>query len=145
MADTKFMSFAEVTPVGTDSVLVGNSTNGVRRAQLSNLKAAIGGIVEESFGENGYIKYANGLIIQWGEFAVSNQTVSKLSQEVTLPIAFTSPNYSLSVMQKYGDESDSEMIFRILDEQTSKFTVTMFAAGTHPYVLGTAKWIAIGY
>lgn len=42
MADTKFMSFAEVTPGLSDSVLVANAANGVRRATLEKLKEAIG-------------------------------------------------------------------------------------------------------
>ena len=71
MADTKFMNFAEVTPSGTDSVLVGNSSNGVRRAQLANIREAIGataqncgGIIEDHLAQNGYVKFANGLMIQ---------------------------------------------------------------------------------
>ena len=100
MADTKLMSFAEVTPVGTDNVLVGNSTNGVRRAQLSNLKAAIGGIVKESLNTDGYIKYANGLIIQWGATELSGE-----NKTITFPIAFTNAP-SVSVTPEYGNTSN---------------------------------------
>lgn len=42
MADTKFMNFAEAAPGLSDSVLVANAANGVRRATLENLRDAIG-------------------------------------------------------------------------------------------------------
>lgn len=73
MADTKFMSFAEVTPNITDSVLVANMANGVRRATLENLKKAIG--VSGSWHNinwNGYACFGDvlgGLIMQWGHVA----------------------------------------------------------------------------
>lgn len=73
MADTKFMSFAEVTPNITDSVLVANMANGVRRATLENLKKAIGVSGSgHNLNWNGYVCFGDalgGLIMQWGHVA----------------------------------------------------------------------------
>ena len=76
MADTKFMSFAEATPGLSDSVLVANVANGVRRATLENLKKAIG--VSGSWHNlnwNGYVCFGDalgGLILQWGHIESKN-------------------------------------------------------------------------
>ena len=91
MADTKFMSFAEVTPSLSDSVLVANDTNGVRRAKLENIKEAIGatvaacgGIVAASLEWNGYVMFAGGFTIQWGIQEVTPNAVT----EITFPVSF---------------------------------------------------------
>ena len=76
MADTKFMSFAEVTPSLSDSVLVANAANGVRRATLEKLKEGLG--ISGSWHNiqwNGYAcpgNFLGGLIMQWGHIESKN-------------------------------------------------------------------------
>lgn len=73
MADTKFMSFVEVTPSLSDSVLVANAANGVRRATLEKLKEGLG--ISGSWHNlqwNGCVclgSFLGGMILQWGHVA----------------------------------------------------------------------------
>jgi hypothetical protein len=76
MADTKFMSFAEATPGLSDSVLVANVANGVRRATLEKLKEAIGtGGSWHNLQWNGCVclgSFLGGMILQWGHVESKN-------------------------------------------------------------------------
>ncbi len=144
MADTKFMNFAEVTPDSTDSVLVGNSSNGVRRAQLSNLRSAIGataqncgGIVEESLGTaNGYVKFANGLIIQWGakhRVDINANTVTPID----FPIPFSNTDWNISL--QYCSSGSNYPVLNVSEKLTTGFSVK-----NSDYMYGHIEYIAIG-
>ena len=47
-----------------------------------------GGIIAQSLGTNGYVKFANGLILQWG-----NITTAVNDGTVTFPIAYVTNTY----------------------------------------------------
>ena len=54
-----------------------------------------GGIVAQLLEQNGYVKFANGLILQWGCNAKGNR-------EVVFPIGFSNITYSFAYSLNYG-------------------------------------------
>lgn len=84
--------FARITNVGVAKWLGNANTatkletartiNGVEFDGTKNITIKAGGIVDSLLAQNGYVKFANGLILQWGIFS---------SEEVTFPIAFGTP------------------------------------------------------
>ena len=56
-------------------------------------------IVAALLKQNGYVKFSNGLILQWGKITTTTTTV-------TFPIAFSSAMYSCAVLQS-GEASGS--------------------------------------
>lgn len=87
---------ASPTFTGTPkSTTPASSDNSTRIATTAFVKALVGaanngGIVSANLAQNGYVKFANGFILQWGRTAVNTGTGS---QNVTLPISFTNTNY----------------------------------------------------
>ncbi|GEM_PF-3206520 len=59
-----------------------------------------GGIIDSSLSTNGYIKFSNGLIIQWGEFYCPISSV----RLINLPISFTHQFFSLVVTPKTNSD-----------------------------------------
>ena len=83
------------------SATPGTSDNSTRVATtafvqslINSLKGSIGGtIVASNLAQNGYVKFSNGLILQWGSFSGQAQTTGpNQTKEITLPfpISFTS-------------------------------------------------------
>lgn len=138
MADTKFMSFAEVTPDITDSVLVANETNGVRRARLNTLKEVIGatamgcgGIIAYSSAENGYVKFANGLILQWGVTAETWREAGSYEQK--FPISFQAVPHVLTTA------FSENVVISVPGINTTSFS---YQQNVRNYNM---QWVAIGF
>ena len=62
-------------------------------ATLKDIKnlVGMGGIVAQKFGENGYVKFANGFTIQWG--VVTTTSTAGEARHVNLPIPMNNTNY----------------------------------------------------
>lgn len=82
----------------------GTSDNGTRIATtafvqslINSLKGSIGGtIVASNLAQNGYVKFSNGLIIQWGNFVGSvNSGSGTVTKTLPYPIAFNSLLWSI--------------------------------------------------
>ena len=87
------------------------------------------GIVASLLAQNGYVKFSNGLILQWGV----STTTSNAWTTVTLPIAFKS-GYSVQAV-KASSTSDA-YVTSVVFNGTTKIQI---------YVTGTkAYWLAIG-
>ena len=56
-------------------------------------------IVAKSLNENGYIKYASGLIIQWG-YALMNGNTAGVTANVTFNTSFSSVNNTVMLSEK---------------------------------------------
>ena len=56
--------------------------------------ASNGGIIAQSLGTNGYVKFANGLILQWG-FKNDSSASGTSNQTASLNIAFSNTDYAL--------------------------------------------------
>ena len=86
-----------------------------------------------SLSNNGYVKFSNGLIVQWG------YTGSGASGTVTFPTAFSSASsYRLSVQAYAGNVNENNPEIQISDRSTTAFTWTRKNGRTN-------DWIAIGY
>ena len=100
-----------------------------------------GGIVAALLEQNGYVKFANGLILQWG-VADNGVATQNWSKTITLPIAFSNSNYIVA-----GSVTATEGWYSLF-EHSNKTTssVLIFASGcwsgnTSRY----ADWFALGY
>ena len=93
---------------GFDGYLHGTADNantvGEKSLQwiLEQVKAANTGIVASNLEPNGWIKFANGLIVQWGAVAISWGT----SLNISFPIAFSSACFAGFVNDNAGDRGD---------------------------------------
>ena len=80
------------TPPNTTYSVATTSANGLMSSAMVT-KLGSGGITASSFGTNGYVKFANGFIVQWGRF----QTSSNQNTKKTFPITFADTNYSITL------------------------------------------------
>ena len=106
---------------------------------INRISAAnTGGIVAESLTENGYVKFANGLILQWGKHLPAND--GWVSSRVNFPIAFNSACLAVNFCIVLGENKHN--IESSLDHSPglTSFSVYYSADRTRPIL-----WIAIGY
>ena len=77
-------------PTAPTAAKTANDTQIATTAFVHALAGAVnnGGIVAQSLGPNGFVKFANGLILQWGYRDGSQKNVS-------LPISYTHKNYAI--------------------------------------------------
>nr|DAY41762.1 MAG TPA: tail-collar fiber protein [Caudoviricetes sp.] len=116
-------------------------------ATLKDIKNILGtgGIVAQRLEENGFVKFANGFIIQWGKIQ-DNTTASRLSyrlKEVTLPLAFSSNWYAILTTQISLFSTPKEELDRLGAIIISTKTVNKFTMQLDDYSAG-AYWLAIG-
>ena len=118
-----------------------SSTNSTQIATTAFVKSVLSssgnGLATFSKAQNGYYKFSNGLIIQWG---VATGTAD--NRTVTLPTAFTSTNYMVSAMPFTSGVTES---FYSISVDSGRTTTSMVlrAAGTAKNAMWC--WIAIGY
>ena len=84
-----------------------NSTKIATTAFVRNLinqfktDGTLGGIVGGSLTQNGWVKFSNGLILQWGTYNMNSQSVS-----VTFPISFSSSCLNVIGVATRANDSD---------------------------------------
>jgi hypothetical protein len=90
--------------------------------------------VSTDSGQNGYVYFGNGLIVQWGENSTSSKT-----RTVTLPHKYTSATtYSVVAGDSGSDTSITNK--KVTSQTTTNFTVRSSYNGSD-----TFAWLAIGY
>ena len=122
----------------TPSTLSDNSTKIATTAFLKSVLSTSGnGLATISKAGNGYCKFTNGLIIQWGLQTTSSQDIT-----VTLPTPFTSSSsYSVNLTRKISSgTTDLTVYFSLRDVTASNFNV--YCRDTNPHGF---YWLAIGY
>lgn len=117
----------------------GTSDNGTRIATtafvqslINSLKGSIDGtIVASNLAQNGYVKFSNGLILQWGN--------TRGGTTVTFPVSFTTL-FSLSAVQQYAGYLAQGAA--VNNWSSSKFTANSSSENGHgnQYIF----WIAVG-
>lgn len=96
---------------------------------INRISAAnTGGIVAASLTENGYAKFANGLILQWGNASGENE---EADNSTTFPIAFPSTCFVVLLTSKRYISSN-----RLLSQSKTGFTWTAKS--------GLISWAALG-
>lgn len=116
-------------------------------ATLKDIKNLLGtgGIVAQRLEETGFVKFANGFIIQWGKIQ-DNTSASRLSyrlKEVTLPLAFSSNWYSILTTQISLFNTPKEELDRLGAIIISTKTVNKFTMQLDDYSAG-AFWLCVG-
>ncbi len=116
-----------------------NSTVVATTAFVKSVLSASGsGLAEILKAENGYCKFSNGLIIQWGRVTgLGNENTGKF---VTLPTAFTSTNYRVAITGRYSSRTINTS--QALDTGTD-YTTTAFKFFSS--YCSAIDWLAIGY
>ena len=89
-------------------------------------------IVAALLEQNGYVKFSNGLILQWG---LKNSNNSHI---VTFPLAFSSAVYSVAI----ANTVNGEMRYEPYVSNVGKTQFQLSLQGTAFYVY--AYWIAVG-
>lgn len=69
----------------------------ILKSELANATTG-GGIVAALLEQNGYVKFSNGLILQWGTY--EQNTKKSETKTITLPISFSGTTYVLTLGQK---------------------------------------------
>lgn len=111
-------------------------------ATLKDIKNRVDaeGIVAKKFGRIGYIKYANGLLVQWGKFKDVTDTAlrgtSNRNITVTLPLSFKDANYSVVVSQINSQEFHTDNLDWSESILEKKVTPTNFIAQIDDYATG---------
>ena len=106
-----------------DGTLTWNGTHIVRNTSASN-------------GVNGYRKYSDGLIVQWGTY-----TNTSTSGTITFPVAFSNTNYSAVITQQ-GNATDTGGWGMGVAMNPTKSTTTITYSVQESCKI---TWIAIGY
>lgn len=93
----------------------------------------------QSFGSNGYCKFSNGLIIQWGRETGMGST----TKTITLPTPFTTDNYNISGSTNYHQTAgDKRSSWRVYNLSTTSFVIrSEFEESSS----NTIYWLAIGH
>ena len=105
------------TPTSPTPATSDNSTKIATTEFVRNLinqfktDGTLGGIVGGSLTQNGWVKYSNGLILQWGYYAQANNTYN-------FPITF--PNKCFNVILQYTD-SANEICLAVISLSNKQF------------------------
>ena len=107
---------------------------------INKISAAnTGGIVAASLTENGYVKFANGLILQWGII-----TEPKVNEEVwvtnTFPIAFASACFSVTCCVEIINNYPESVGFMVRNVKTNSVDIR-YRSDSHGRNL---RWLALG-
>lgn len=111
-------------------------------ATLKDIKNSIDadGIVAKKFGKIGYIKYASGLLIQWGKYkdTAENALRGAGNRNITvpLPLSFKNSDYSVIVSQISSHESHIDVLDWTESVLEKKVTTTNFIAQVDDYATG---------
>lgn len=98
-------------------------------------------IVAKSFGENGYVKYVSGLIIQWGEVHINPYDGLKIYTNFRFPISFTSK--PKMVLGKGWPQSMKPCSLEA-EPDISEFKLNVWNFTNSEFDNGVVSWIAIG-
>ncbi len=107
------------------------------RSTIGDKAQNCGGIVEFNLDANGYAKWANGLIIQWGTANVGSNTVS-----VPLNIAYTTTYNGVCVDN--GNYPTQNAIWSFTKNSLTAFTVSAYWPIDKKFLGGIVHWLTIG-
>jgi hypothetical protein len=126
------------TPATSDNSTKIATTEFVRNLinQFKN-DGTLGGIVGGSLTQNGWVKFSNGLILQWGTYNMNSQSVS-----VTFPISFF--NSCLNVIGVATRANDSDGKTPGYDATSISKTGFICTNGTNHLVNLNMRYLAIG-
>jgi hypothetical protein len=93
---------------------------------------------------NGYVKFGNGIIIQWGRITMKHRTV----MTITFPTSFASTNYSVCLTGERYTSTDKDktddLCFTYNAISKTAVGIYTYDAGDNSYT-AYVRWVAIGY
>ena len=95
----------------------------ILKSELANATTG-GGIIAANLAQNGYVKFSNGLILQWGNSDVANQDTT-----VTFPIAFGVLYSVVGVPKSSSVLSGSNSNFGVKSQNNKSFVANMYDSG----------------
>lgn len=95
-----------------------------RVATEADVSSAGYGIVAANLAQNGYVKFSNGLILQWGNSNAANRDTT-----VTFPIAFSVLYSVVGVPKSSGNLSGSNSNFGVKSQNNKSFIANMYDNG----------------
>ena len=109
------------TPTAPTASKTTNNTQLATTAFVQALAGAVnnGGIVAQSLGQNGYVKFANGLILQWGYVARGASLTAK--QTIALPISFSTTDYIAIIVPQHTGVDIDGYYFYVDQKNTNNF------------------------
>ena len=133
------------TPTAPTASTSTNNTQIATTAFVRNLlnSGSFGTISAASLNTNGYVKFSNGLIIQWGSYSSGRQGYPTASNSFNFPIAFPSVCYSVVLAPQDFD------IYKV-SWSTTKATITSATVsakattGKQDGYTNAVRYIAIG-
>ena len=81
-------------------------------------------IIAANLAENGYVKFSNGLILQWGNSNAANRDTT-----VTFPIAFSALYSVVGVPKSSSNLSGSNSNFGVKSQNNKSFVANMYDNG----------------
>ena len=124
------------------TILDDTSAEAVRNTIAANA-ATCGGIVAQSLTQNGYVKWANGFIIQWGLLTLNYLGDIGTYGYCNFPITFSNTNYSI-VANHRG--TDAAIVYQWTQEIKVNYCVLCAkdynGSKNTPWKI---NWIAMGY
>lgn len=107
--------------------------NGVEFDGTKNITIEAGGIVDSLLAQNGYVKFANGLILQWGTNAAAS---SSSGETISYPLAFSSAVYSVAIVPEGGNQASKWGVSSITTSNFKYYRIDGSPTGS--------RWLAIG-
>lgn len=135
-------AYGSVTNVGSTDVanIAQGLTNAETRISVLNTLVGAennGGIVDALLEQNGYVKFANGLILQWGT-DIGNKLF-------TLALPYQKSYIVLATTNNYKNSSQYVALISINIRSLSTFYPYTFASGGVNLQAHNIFWLAIGY
>ena len=107
----------------------------ILKSELANATTG-GGIIAANLAQNGYVKFSNGLILQWGNSDETNRDTT-----VTFPIAFSVLYSVVAVPKSDSVLGGSNSNFGVKSQNNTSFIANMYDNG-HGYA--GFNWCAFG-
>lgn len=113
-------------------------------ATLKDIKNLLGtgGIVAQRLEENGFVKFANGFIIQWGTQYFGDIDGNTKTVPTTFPMGFKTKPLSI-VLSAEDSKPDVSAIIYATNKTSTGFVIRGNEWG-HPIQTLTVNWIAVG-
>ena len=145
MATTKSLGTINIFP-STDSFAANKSSVGATdlnfiKQTAAEMSVVGGGIIAQSLGENGYVKFANGLILQWGS---CNTSVTRVNQSFIYPIALNDiPLIALSTAYE-SNRTETWLWHALQDVTKTGLTVHAFTY-ENGYTVTAVGYFVVGF
>ena len=124
--------FSSTSVFNSNKSSVGANDLNFIKQTTAELATEGGGIIAQSLGTNGYVKFANGLILQWGSSDVDGQTLT-----FTFPLAFS---VLLAIAVSNG-RSSGQLNPDNNPYNLSNTSFTVFTKGSFRYIcVGKQQW-----